>query len=157
MKAWHILLLAFVLLSCLTYTAAFPEKLQQEEGEYREEEIDEEEEEKRPYSFAWTAARHYNGAPDREQQESRGQDGVTRGVFRYVDPRHQVQEIVYYSDDEGFHVDASNLPQDTVAVQSAKSRHTALFEKIRQEHLRIAAERGQLESRENHDTKNYNE
>lgn len=75
--------------------------------------------------------------------------------FRYVDPRHQVQEIVYYSDDEGFHVDASNLPQDTVAVQSAKTRHTSLFEKIRQEHLRIAAERGQLESFENHDTDRY--
>ena len=69
--------------------------------------------------------------------------------FRYVDPRLRVQEIVYYADDQGFHVDASNLPKDTAAVQNAKTNHEQLFEKIRQEHARIAAERALLESQEN--------
>ena len=69
--------------------------------------------------------------------------------FRYVDPRHRVQEIVYYADGEGFHVQASNLPKDTLAVQKARNRHEELFEKIRLEHARIAAERALLESEEN--------
>ena len=68
---------------------------------------------------------------------------------RFVDPRLRVQEIVYYADGEGFHVQASNLPKDTLAVQKARSRHQELFEKIRQEHARIAAERALLESDEN--------
>ncbi|MPC21300.1 hypothetical protein E2C01_014282 [Portunus trituberculatus] len=68
----------------------------------------------------------------------------------YVDPRDRVQEIVYYADDEGFHVQrASNLPKETVAVQKARKYHEELFEKIRQEHARIAAERALLESQEN--------
>ena len=40
------------------------------------------EEEKIPYSFSYTASRHYGGVPDREHKESRGPDGVTKGVFR---------------------------------------------------------------------------
>ncbi|ROT68686.1 uncharacterized protein [Penaeus vannamei] len=101
-----------------------------------------EDEPKRPYSFSWEASRHYHGAPDREHQEERGEDGITRGVFRYVDPRQKVQEVVYYSDDNGFHVDASNLPQDTQAVQDARFRFAENFERIRQQHAQIAAERG---------------
>ncbi|XP_066937680.1 uncharacterized protein [Macrobrachium rosenbergii] len=108
----------------------------------------EEEEEKRPYSFAWAASRYYHGIPDREHQEQRGEDGITRGVFRYVDPRLQVQEVVYYADEDGFHVDASNLPKDTEAVENARFSHNSEFERIRQEHARIAAERAILEAQE---------
>lgn len=71
---------------------------------------------------------------------------------RYVDPSRTVQEIVYYADDDGFHVDASNLPKDTVAVQAARTRHEELFQKIREEHARIAEERALLESQEGVDT-----
>lgn len=42
----------------------------------------EEEEIKRPYSFAWKASRYYNGVPDREHIEERDESGITRGVFR---------------------------------------------------------------------------
>lgn len=102
----------------------------------------EDDEPKRPYSFSWAASRYYHGDPDREHKEERGTDGITRGVFRYVDPRQKVQEVVYYSDDDGFHVDASNLPQDTQAVKNARYSFAEEFERIRQEHARIAAERG---------------
>ncbi|XP_076052791.1 uncharacterized protein LOC143032203 [Oratosquilla oratoria] len=102
----------------------------------------EEEEEKRPYSFAYKASRYYNGNPDREHQEMRGADGITRGVFRYVDPLQQVQEVVYYSDENGFQVEASNLPKNTAAVARATQNFHDLFERIQQEHQKIADERG---------------
>lgn len=118
------------------------------DGVHVEAESEEEEEPKRPYSFSWAASRYYHGAPDREHQEQRGEDGITRGVFRYVDPRQQVQEVVYYADNDGFHVDASNLPKDTVAVEKARASHATEFERIRQEHAKIAAERAILEAQE---------
>lgn len=145
MKAWFGLLL--LMTAGLAFTTAFPEKLDGLEDKLEDDEY--EEEDKRPYSFSYAASRHYNGVPDREHQEQRGEDGITRGVYRFVDPRLRVQEIVYYADGEGFHVQASNLPKDTLAVQKARSRHQELFEKIRQEHARIAAERALLESEEN--------
>ncbi|XP_068220686.1 uncharacterized protein Cpr57A [Palaemon carinicauda] len=121
-----------------------------DEGQaYQSDSQEEEEEVKRPYSFAWAASRYYHGAPDREHQEQRGEDGITRGVFRYVDPRQRVQEVVYYADDDGFHVDASNLPKDTEAVEQARFSHTSEFERIRQDHARIAAERAILEAQAN--------
>ncbi|XP_050690672.1 larval cuticle protein 16/17-like [Eriocheir sinensis] len=144
MKAW--LRLLVLAAAGLALCSAFPEKLDALDDHLDDDEY--EEEDKRPYSFSWAASRHYNGAPDREHQEQRGEDGITRGVYRYVDPRFKVQEIVYYSDGEGFHVQASNLPKDTLAVQKARNRHQDLFEKIRQEHARIAAERALLESGE---------
>ncbi|KAK8405994.1 hypothetical protein O3P69_007009 [Scylla paramamosain] len=145
MNTWFALFL--LVTAGLAFTSAFPEKLEALEDNLEDDEY--EEEPKRPYSFSWAAARHYNGDPDREHQEQRGEDGITRGVYRYVDPRLRVQEVVYYADDQGFHVDASNLPKDTAAVQNAKTHHEELFEKIRQEHARIAAERALLESQEN--------
>lgn len=111
-----------------------------------------EEEERRPYSFAWAASRYYHGIPDREHQEQRGEDGITRGVFRYIDPRQKVQEVIYYADEDGFHVDASNLPKNTVAVENARFNHASEFERIRQEHARIAAERELLEAQEGQET-----
>ena len=57
-----------------------------------------------------------------------------------MDPRQKVQEIVYVSDDNGFHVEASNLPQDTPVVSAAKRRHQELFDRIRLEHLRLGEE-----------------
>ncbi|RXG58616.1 hypothetical protein Avbf_07328 [Armadillidium vulgare] len=101
---------------------------------------DEDYEEKRPYSFAWKASRYYNGAPDREHIEERNEDGITRGVYRFVDPRQEIQEVVYHSDDTGFHVQASNLPQDTPAVSAAKQSHLQLFRKIKEDHERLAKE-----------------
>ncbi|XP_042894155.1 uncharacterized protein LOC122267984 [Penaeus japonicus] len=133
MKTWILLGLLGLTALALANPAKLPAS--QPEDSY-------EEEPKRPYSFSWAASRHYHGAPDREHQEERGEDGITRGVFRYVDPRQKVQEVVYYSDDDGFHVDASNLPQDTQAVQNARFRFAEDFERIRQEHAQIAAERG---------------
>lgn len=64
----------------LALCSAFPEKLDALEDKLEDDEY--EEEEKRPYSFSWAASRHYNGAPDREHQEQRGEDGITRGVYR---------------------------------------------------------------------------
>uniref|UniRef100_A0A0P4WHS0 Cuticle protein 7 n=1 Tax=Scylla olivacea TaxID=85551 RepID=A0A0P4WHS0_SCYOL len=145
MNTWFALFL--LVTAGLAFTSAFPEKLEALEDNLEDDEY--EEEPKRPYSFSWAAARHYNGDPDREHQEQRGEDGITRGVYRYVDPRDRVQEIVYYADDQGFHVQrASNLPKETAAVQKARKYHEELFEKIRQEHARIAAERALLESQE---------
>ncbi|KAG7174646.1 larval cuticle protein 16/17-like [Homarus americanus] len=146
MKTWMLVLL---LLGVMSVVAAFPEKLD-DSNETHDDDDDNsyEDEPKRPYSFSWDASRYYNGAPDREHKEQRGEDGITRGVFRYVDPRQQVQEIVYFADESGFHVNASNLPQETRAVQAARSRHQLLFDKIRVEHARIAAERALLESQE---------
>ncbi|KAK8741149.1 hypothetical protein OTU49_002525 [Cherax quadricarinatus] len=151
MHTWTLLLLGLV-----TLAAALPEKLHQLAGEADEDEegVDYEDEPKRPYSFSYAASRYYNGAPDREHQEQRGEDGITRGVFRYVDPRHKVQEVVYFADEGGFHVEASNLPQETLAVQNARLKHQELFEKIREEHARIGAERALLES-ENTDDEKY--
>lgn len=66
----------------LALCSAFPEKLDALEDHLDDDEY--EEEDKRPYSFSWAASRHYNGAPDREHQEQRGEDGITRGVYRWV-------------------------------------------------------------------------
>lgn len=125
---------------CITVAFGRPQ-----EDQATTEDDSEEEEDKRPYSFSYAASRYYHGIPDREHQEARGEDGITRGVFRYVDPRLQVQEVVYYADDDGFHVDASNLPRETEAVLSARSKHASEFERIRQEHAKIAAEQATLE------------
>ncbi|XP_045597659.1 larval cuticle protein 1 [Procambarus clarkii] len=152
MKTWPLALLVFGLVSV---TVAFPEKLDHfgDDANHDDDaaDVDYEEEPKRPYSFSYAASRYYNGAPDREHKEQRGEDGITRGVFRYVDPRHQVQEIVYFADEDGFHVDASNLPKETVAVQNARNKHHELFEKIKQEHARIGAERAVLKAQEEGD------
>ena len=59
---------------------------------------------------------------------------------RYVDPNLEVQEVVYSSDDNGFHAEASNIPVDTAVVAQAKTRHQSLFEKISEEHARIGEE-----------------
>ena len=66
----------------MTFASAFPEKL--DALEEKLEEDDYEEELRSPYSFSWAAARYYNGDPDREHQEQRGEDGITRGVYRWV-------------------------------------------------------------------------
>jgi len=100
-------------------------------------------EDKQPYSFAWQASRHYNGAPDREHREQRGDDGITRGVFRYVDPSLQVQEVIYTADADGFVVQNDVLPQDTQAGERARANHQAEFDRIAQEHRAIGEERGQ--------------
>lgn len=148
MKSW---VLAVVLLGTVCMAAAYPDKLRALDNS-AEDDDDYIEEPKRPYSFSWTASRYYNGAPDREHKEQRGEDGITRGVYRYTDPSRTIQEVVYYADEDGFHVESSNLPQDTVAVQAARSRHQELFDRIQEEHARIAEERALLESNEKLDT-----
>jgi len=108
--------------------------------EQLEEALEDADEVKRPYSFAWEASRHYNGAPDREHREERGRDGITRGVFRYVDPSLKVQEVIYTADEDGFHVENSNLPEYTAVQTKARQRHAHLFEKIAEEHVKIGEE-----------------
>jgi len=93
--------------------------------------------EKLPYSFSWNAARHYNGAPDREHREERGEDGITRGVFRYVDPSLNVQEVIYTADEDGFHVEGDVLPQHTQAQQAVIDDHARRFQEIADEHVAI--------------------
>lgn len=128
-----------VLALCLILgTQGRPDKLQDSK----------EEQSKRPYSFKYTASRYHHGMPDREHEEVRGVDGVTRGVYRYIDPRQQVQEVIYTVDGNGFNAKSSAVPekpQDTNAVQTARTNHEQLFEKTRVDHARIQAEQEALQ------------
>jgi len=115
-------------------TAGRPDKLQ---GDSVEEEV------RRPYSFKYTASRYHHGRPDREHEEVRGADGVTRGVYRYIDPRQRVQEVIYTADKNGFNVKNSGVPeniQETNAVLTARTNHEQLFAKIQAQHAKIQAE-----------------
>ncbi|KAJ9584636.1 hypothetical protein L9F63_021021, partial [Diploptera punctata] len=94
-----------------------------------------------PYSFAYTAGR-YPGHVDRTHQETSDGSGVIRGMFAYVDPRHQVRTVEYTADAQGFHPVLSNPVADTPTVAAAKANHHDLYARIAAEHARIAAERG---------------
>ncbi|XP_069685371.1 cuticle protein 10.9-like [Periplaneta americana] len=94
-----------------------------------------------PYSFTYTAGR-YPGHVDRTHSEQSDGTGVIRGMFAYVDPRHQVRTVEYVADAEGFHPVLSNPVADTPTVAAAKVRHADLYARIAAEHARIAAERG---------------
>ena len=48
--------------------------------------------------------------------------------------------MVYSSDDDGFVVEASNIPTDTDVVAQAKNHHQALFESIAEQHAKIGEE-----------------
>merc|ERR1719369_512266 len=63
--------------------------------------------------------------------------GLVRGQYAYLDPNYKWQQVQYVADDEGFHVDSSNLPVanvDTPAVANAKANHAALFQQIAASH-----------------------
>ena len=77
-------------LTCLAY--ASPAKLTDvyPVNDNLDDDNDDDEDDRRPYSFAWEASRHYHGAPDREHREERGEDGITRGVYRYKDRQQRV-------------------------------------------------------------------
>ncbi|KAF2365095.1 Insect cuticle protein [Trinorchestia longiramus] len=133
-----LLLGLFVLAECSS------PKLEDLQGEYQSrsglDDDDDDDDEKRPYSFAWEASRHYHGAPDREHKEERGADGVTRGVFRYVDPSLRVQEVIYTADDKGFRIENPSNPDYTDAQIAERQRHAQLFQEIAEEHSRIGSE-----------------
>merc|ERR1711970_1629393 len=133
--------LVWVLSLCLVVGShGRPDKLQDS--------LETEEEVKRPYSFKYTASRYHHGIPDREHEEVRGADGITRRVYRYIDPRQRVQEVIYTADKNGFNVKNSGvpeMPQETNAVLTARTTHEELFERIRAEHARIQAEQDELE------------
>lgn len=91
-----------------------------------------------PYSFAYQAGR-YPGHVDRSHQEVSDGSGVVRGAFTYIDPRQQIRTVEYTADQDGFHPSLSldgeaspgiGEPQDTEAVQLAKQRHFAIFDRI---------------------------
>lgn len=93
-----------------------------------------------PYSFTYVAGRYPNHV-DRTHSESSDGSGVVRGSFSYVDPRYQVRTVEYVADKHGFHPLLSNPVADTPTVAAAKQKHAELFEKIAQDHARIAAQR----------------
>ncbi|XP_030385721.1 cuticle protein 7 [Scaptodrosophila lebanonensis] len=80
--------------------------------------------------------------PLSSKQESRSIDGITRGSYSYRDATGQLQTVDYTADEAGFHVAATNLPQqfrtDTVQVAAARQSHLAAHEEAR---LRLASHR----------------
>nr|CAD7263827.1 unnamed protein product [Timema shepardi] len=66
------------------------------------------------------------------------------GSFAYVDPRHQIRMVEYVADKNGFHPVLSNPVADTPIVAAAKQHHADLFQRIAEEHARIAAERDEI-------------
>ncbi|CAL4080347.1 unnamed protein product, partial [Meganyctiphanes norvegica] len=102
--------------------------------------LEEVKEVKRPYSFKYTASRYHHGIPDREHEEVRGVDGITRGVYRYIDPSQRVQEVIYTADENGFNVKNSGVPkkpQDTqflVPAMTHKDDYEALKDNERTFH-----------------------
>ncbi|CAG2057309.1 unnamed protein product [Timema podura] len=74
-----------------------------------------------PYSFSYVAGR-YPGQVDRQHSETSDGNGVVR-------------------DKNGFHPVLSNPVADTPIVAAAKQHHADLFQRIAEEHARIAAER----------------
>ncbi|XP_068087099.1 cuticle protein 10.9 [Anabrus simplex] len=93
-----------------------------------------------PYSFTYVAGRYPNHV-DRTHSETSDGSGVVRGTFSYVDPRFQVRTVEYVADQQGFHPVLSNPVADTPTVAAAKQKHAELFDRIAQDHARIAAER----------------
>ena len=73
-----VLLLVGVLQGAIQGAQSSPARLDDEYQAHSDEDDD-----RRPYSFAWEASRHYHGLPDREHREERGPDGITRGVYRW--------------------------------------------------------------------------
>ncbi|TDG48071.1 hypothetical protein AWZ03_005488 [Drosophila navojoa] len=57
--------------------------------------------------------------PHSSKQEFRSIDGITRGSYSYRDAAGKLQTVDYRADDQGFHVAATNLPQQFRAVSSA--------------------------------------
>ncbi|KAL4719286.1 hypothetical protein ACJJTC_005159 [Scirpophaga incertulas] len=91
----------------------------------------------KPYVFSYTAGR-FPGHTDRQHSEVSDGSGVVRGVFAYVDPRHQVRTVNYVADKEGFHPILSETPPDhpadSEAVARAKDKHYQLYAQIAQDH-----------------------
>lgn len=137
-------LVAALLLGLVVVVQSSPAKLdevyEQRESRSNLNDDDDDDDEKRPYSFAYEASRHYHGAPDREHREERGEDGITRGVYRYVDPSLRVHEVIYSADENGFHVQSDNAPEYTEAQIAARANHAQLFQQIADEHNKIGAE-----------------
>nr|CAD7406457.1 unnamed protein product [Timema cristinae] len=98
-----------------------------------------------PYSFSYVAGR-YPGQVDRQHSETSDGNGVVRGSFAYVDPRHQIRMVEYVADKNGFHPVLSNPVADTPIVAAAKQHHADLFQRIAEEHARIAAERDAIDA-----------
>lgn len=94
--------------------------------------------------------------PHSSKQEVRSLDGITRGSYSYRDAAGKLQTVDYRADEQGFHVAATNLPQqfrtisasgddisaatasaaannrvDAVEVAAATSRHLAAHEAAR--------------------------
>ncbi|XP_017862645.1 PREDICTED: adult-specific rigid cuticular protein 15.7 [Drosophila arizonae] len=57
--------------------------------------------------------------PHSSKQEFRSIDGITRGSYSYRDAAGKLQTVDYRADDQGFHVAATNLPQQFRAVGSS--------------------------------------
>lgn len=90
-----------------------------------------------PYSFAFTAGR-YPGNIDRTRAEYGDDNGIIRGLYTYVDPRHEIRAVEYTADKNGFHP-VLNVPaaRDTPAVSAERSRHLKLFNEIARNKNRI--------------------
>ncbi|XKL64854.1 hypothetical protein PGB90_004940 [Kerria lacca] len=89
-----------------------------------------------PYSFAFTAGR-YPGHIDRTRAEYRDDNGIIRGLYTYIDPRHEIRTVEYTADKDGFHP-ILNKPaeMDTPAVAAAKSQHFKLFNEVNRLHVK---------------------
>ncbi|XP_043641512.1 cuticle protein 8 [Drosophila teissieri] len=86
-----------------------------------------------PYVFSYQAGRA-PGHVDRQHTEVSDGSGVIRGAFSYVDPKNQVRTVQYVADEHGFHPQLSHKLEDSAAVQAAKQRHFAAYNRIAQEH-----------------------
>ncbi|KAL0267280.1 UNVERIFIED_CONTAM: hypothetical protein PYX00_009596 [Menopon gallinae] len=97
-----------------------------------------------PYAFSYTAGR-MPGHTDRVHAETSDGNGVIRGMFSYIDPRYKIRTVEYVADKDGFHpiviTNPVNHPRDTPTVEHAKVKHLNLYQRIAEDHARIAAER----------------
>ncbi|KAB0791296.1 hypothetical protein PPYR_03096 [Photinus pyralis] len=91
----------------------------------------------RPYAFGYAAGR-FAGHIDRTHSEISTGDGVVKGTYSYVDPRHQIRTVDYIADKQGFRAVLNHsplpLPVDSPVVAAAKERHLQQYNAIAHSH-----------------------
>ena len=91
----------------------------------------------KPYAFGYAAGR-FPGHIDRTHSEISDGNGIVKGSYSYVDPRHQIRTVDYIADKQGFHPILNRnpiaIPLDSPVVAAAKQRHIQQYNAIAHSH-----------------------